>query len=104
MGTIRHLNAGTDELRKSASTINNLSTDIFKNYEAIVTLVDSELSDVWQGSGIDAFKAAIEGIKPAFNQLHELMNEYSEMLTNTATSYDSQEQELKSAAAGIKFE
>lgn len=104
MGTIRHLSAGTDELRKSASVISNLSTDIFKDYEAIVTLVDGELSDVWQGSGIDAFKNAIAEIKPAFAKLHELMNEYSEQLTNTATAYDSQEQELKSAAAGIKFE
>lgn len=104
MGTIRHLSSGTDELRKSASTISNLSTDIFKTYEAIVTLVNGELSDVWQGSGVDAFKAAIEEIKPAFNKLHVLMNEYSEQITNTATAYDSQEQELKSAAAGIKFE
>lgn len=104
MANVRGLSNGTDELRSSASKLSNLATEFYKEYEAIYSLYDNELKSSWIGSGDKEFRANVENMKPNFEKLHELINEYSSQLINVADSYDSQEQDIRAAVSNITFE
>ncbi len=103
-GNTRTLTAGTDQLRTIAAKMSSIGTDFFKEYEAIYSLYDNELSEAWVGSGIDAFKQNVETIKPNFKKLYDLINDYSSQLVSAADAYDSQESDIKAATSNITFE
>lgn len=104
MANLRSLSGGTDELRSIASKISDSATEFFKEYEAIYSLYDNELKSSWIGSGDKAFRTNTDAVKPKFEQLRELMNDYSAALINAADSYDSQEADIIAAASTISFE
>ena len=101
---IRSLNEGTDSLRKIASDITNTATDFHREFGALYGVIEGDLPPIWDGTGSKEFQSVASGAKPKFEQLFDLMNEYSSQLIKAADVYDSQAEDVKSATNNITFE
>ncbi len=101
---IRSLNEGTDSLRKIASDITNTATDFYKEFGALYNVIEGDLPPLWDGTGSKEFQSVAAGVKPKFEQLFGLMNEYSSQIIKAADAYDSQTEDIKNETSSITFE
>ena len=71
------------------------------------TLYNKLFSDVaamrtgWQGVDNTAFTTQIEGFKPEFQMMQELMGEYANFLRQAAKAYEQTQQEIKAGASRL---
>lgn len=90
----------TPEALKSASkNINDLSTQYKTQYDGLIKIVD-ELSKDWQGADNLAFARKVHEFDDDVKKMFDEMNEYSNFLEYSATSYtETQEDAMRRAEA-----
>ncbi|MBP1566011.1 MAG: WXG100 family type VII secretion target [Oscillospiraceae bacterium] len=104
MNNNRLLTQGTGALNTAASNIRNLAENFLDRYTAFFKEVEGDLSTNWVGSGSKEFIDKVTEMRPKYQQMYQLMNEYAAFIDHTAKLYDEQADTIASGAKGLSFE
>lgn len=92
------LTEGTEALRATATKLDTLNDDFFSKYSKFYSIIDSELRMNWKGDDSDAFYRQAQNAKVYFEEMREILTEYSAFLRNTANSNDAREEDSRAQA------
>ncbi|MDE6102160.1 MAG: hypothetical protein K2F73_04220 [Ruminococcus sp.] len=82
-----NLPEGPDPVLQVAADIGNLGNDFFQKYSDLYKLVENELANCWKGKDYDAFKMKVSDEKPRFDEMRDIINEYSTTLRNAINAH-----------------
>lgn len=99
---IRRLEQGTDSLRATSNNITNSATEFFNAYTGMYSEIDSNLRNIWVGADSDAFSTSVHEVEPKFQQMYELLQEFSQFLIQTADAYDQQQEDVAAVIPKIE--
>ncbi|MBR1823364.1 MAG: WXG100 family type VII secretion target [Ruminococcus sp.] len=86
---------GTETVVNTAAQISSLGDDFFREYTALYTLVENDLSNCWKGEDADAFKQKVNEMKHYFESMRDVITEYATFLRNTANAHDARMEDSK---------
>ncbi|MDO5559702.1 MAG: WXG100 family type VII secretion target [Oscillospiraceae bacterium] len=99
----RSLTEGTAVLRAAANQITSIANDFFTTYSNLFIKVNNDLANNWVGEDSTTFVTKANTYEPKFKEMYNIMNDYSNFLIQTATSYEQQIQDVKNVANTIEF-
>ena len=88
------------KLDSAASQIDSQAADYERLYNQLFSEV-SGLGAAWQGKDNTAFVQQIEGFRDDFQQMAQLMRDYSEFLKTSASTYRTTQENVVSAAKSL---
>ncbi len=91
----------TDDLDRAAKEVASKASDYEQNYNALYNLVN-DLKSAWAGTDNNAYTDQINGFKNDFQKMKQLMDEYSEFLSNTAATYRQTQEEIAAKAKTLR--
>ena len=93
--TIRY-GEGTDTVVNTASQVDSIGDDFFREYTALFSLIQKDLPDVWKGDDAALFVQKAEAVKPHYDSMRDIITEYAAFLRNTANAHDARMEDSKS--------
>jgi len=84
-------------LKKTADSLNQSVAEYEKIYKQLFSEVDG-MGAAWQGIDNQAFVNQIKGFMDDFQNMANLMKNYSQFLTESATIYEAAQNEIVSSA------
>ena len=94
---------GTDVILNTATQIDSLADDFFREYTNLYNLIENDLQVVWKGEDYDAFKSKVEGMKHYFDTMREVITEYADFLRRTARAHEARMQDSRNQANNCDF-
>jgi len=91
----------TQELKNTASEVRSINTDLQTQLEDINQKMNN-LESTWESDGARDIRAAMNALNPRFEQYWSVVNSYATFLDNTATQYETAEQQVVTAASQFK--
>ena len=92
---------GTDAVVTKAGKIDTGNDEFYAEYTKFFSIIDGELICNWKGEDADKFYQETKSIKPFFEQMNEIISEYSVCFRNSANAHKSRMEESKSKAASM---
>ncbi len=83
-----------DKVRNINSTLDSKLTDINKSM--------NDLEATWKSDAASDIRAAMNAMKPRFEEYKNVVESYAKFLVNTAQSYESTESAIQSNASAFK--
>lgn len=85
--TIRY-SEGTDTIVTTAAKVDSYNDDFYSEYTAFYSVVEGDLMNNWKGEDSDTFRQRANDVRPFFDQMREIISEYSTFLRNTANAHE----------------
>lgn len=86
---------GTDNVVNTAGKIDNLNDEFYAEYTEFYSTIDGELMSNWRGEDCDAFRTKANDVKPHFELMKEVIEEYASFLRNTANAHEARMEDSK---------
>lgn len=83
-----------DKVRSINNNLDQKLTDINKNM--------NDLEATWKSEGAETIRAAMNALKPRFEEYKSVVESYAKFLVNTAQSYESTESAVQSNASAFR--
>lgn len=99
----RSLTEGTAVLKTTSGNITTTANDFFTAYSDLFIKINNDLANNWVGEDSRTFIQKVNTYQAKFKQMYDLMNDYATFLSQTATSYEQQIQDVKSVGNTIEF-
>ena len=96
------LKVSSDSLRKLASEVDGLADTYGTQYGNLIKDVTTLTSSDYQSEDADQFREKVEGFKPDFDKMKQLMNDYADFLRKAAQSYDDDMEARKAQLASLQ--
>lgn len=91
----------TDVLHTTAKDIRDIN-DILDQKLADINKNMNDLKETWQSEAAEDIRAAMNALKPRFEEYKAVVESYAKFLVNTATSYETTESNIKNNASQFK--
>ena len=88
------------DLHNASAQISNLAGEYQSEYEALFREI-REMQGKWDGQDNQAYTKQVGEFKDDFNNMYELMDQYSNYLKSTAKAYADTQENIKSAATTL---
>lgn len=96
------LKVSTEELRKTAVSIDNLAAEYESEYNALLEDVVTLTTTDYVGEDATAFREQVEGFKEDFVKMRQLMNEYADFFRHAAASYEDNVENVKNTISSLQ--
>ena len=91
----------TQVLTSTASEVRSLNAKLDEDLAACNTAMNN-LESTWQSDAASDIRAAMNALKPRFEEYKSVIESYAKFLDATAASYEATEQSVQSNAAQFK--
>lgn len=91
----------TEVLLETSAKLKNINLNLDGDLQEINKNMNA-LSATWQSDGAESIRAAINALKPRFEEYKAVVNSYADFLTKTAQSYETTEGSVQSQADKFK--
>jgi len=91
----------TQVLTSTASEVRTLNAKLDEDLAACNTAMNN-LKSTWQSDAADDIRAAMDALKPRFEEYKRVIESYAKFLDSTAASYEATEQSVQSNASQFK--
>lgn len=91
----------TQVLTSTATEVRNLNTKLDQDL-ADCNQAMNNLESTWQSDGASEIRAAMNALKPRFEEYKKVIESYAKFLDNTAQSYETTEQTVQTNAGRFK--
>ncbi len=88
------------DLQNASGQISSLAGEYKSEYEALFREVH-EMQGKWDGQDNQAYTNRVEGFRDDFDNMYNLMIQYSDYLKNTAKAYAETQDNIKNAASTL---
>lgn len=86
---------GTDSILNTAAKIDSLNDEFYSEYTEFYSTIEGELMVNWKGEDSDAFRQRANDVKPNFELMKEVIEEYASFLRNTANAHEARMEDSK---------
>ena len=100
----RIITGGPDVLDQAAKKVSAVANDFFNAYSNMYIVAQNDLSNVWKGPDYDAFSAQLESHENKYRTIYNILNEYSNLLRQTAAAYEDQINIISSTSRQITID
>lgn len=100
----RILTQGVESLRSSSVKVQNQAENFLTRYTKFFQVIEGDLSTNWQGSGSQEFREKANEMRPKYQQMYEIINQYAFFISQTADAYEQQAQDIANEAKALSFE
>lgn len=90
------IDVATAKLRTEASQLNQVAQQFSQSINQIYEARD-ELGNGWKGSDAEKYKAKLDSFREPLTSLQKSFVAYSEFISESASAYDEQQQNIASA-------
>ncbi len=100
----RVITGGPDVLEQAAKRVTAVANDFFKAYSNMYIVAQNDLSNVWKGPDYDAFSTQLSSQENKYKTMHNIINEYANLLRQTAAAYEDQINNVSSTGRQISID
>ncbi len=91
-----------ENLTAQAAKVDNKAAEYYKEYQALLSEVETLTSTDYRGEDAEAFLAKVRDFEPDFNKMRELMEQYASFLRQAARNYADTQANVKNTIQGLQ--
>ena len=100
-----NLPEGPEPVLSAATDISHLADDFYGCFTKLQQLVENDLSSAFQGVDYEAFKTKVENEKTRFDEMRDILVEYSSKLTSEVNAHVQRQEDSKTQVeAAVSFD